>query len=116
MMADVVGYTRLMESDEDDTHSRMQQLKIDVIGPILAEHGAILVNETGDGFLAAFDTPANAVQSAVALQMTLLENASGFPPERRIIYRLALNICEVIVEVDDIYVDGVNIAARLQSY
>ena len=116
MMADVVGYTRLMESDEDDTHSRMQQLKVDVIGPILAEHGAILVKETGDGFLAAFDTPADAVQSAIALQMTLLENASGFPPERRIIFRLALNICEVIVEVDDIYGDGVNIAARLQSY
>ena len=115
-MGDVVGYSRLMEADEDDTHSRMQQLSAEVIGPILAEHAGLLVKETGDGFLAAFDSPTLAVRSAVALQKALIERSSGFPPERRIIFRLALNICDVIVEANDIYGDGVNITARLQAY
>jgi adenylate cyclase len=116
MMGDVVGYSRLMETDEDDTHSRMQQINAEVIGPILAEHAGSLVKETGDGFLATFDTPTLAIRSAIALQTALIKRASGFPPERRIIFRLALNICDVIIEDSDIYGDGVNITARLQTY
>jgi adenylate cyclase len=116
MAGDIAGYSRLMEADEDDTHSRMLQLNADVIRPIVAGHDGQLVKHTGDGFLAAFDAPIPAIRSAIALQTKLVEGAAAFPPERRIVFRLGLNICEAIIEVDDIFGDGVNVAARLQAY
>jgi len=116
MAGDIAGYSRLMEADEDDTHSRMLQLNADIVRPTLADHDGLLVKYTGDGFLAAFEAPGAAIRSAIALQTRLVESAAAFPPERRIVFRVGMNICETIVEVDDIYGDGVNVAARLQAY
>lgn len=116
MAGDVAGYSRLMEVNEDDTHSRLQQLKANVIRPIVTDHAGVVVKDTGDGFLATFDAPDLAIRSAIALQTTLVEDAASFPPERRIVFRLGLNISEVIVESGDVFGDGVNVAARLQTY
>lgn len=116
MMGDVVGYSRLMEIDEDDTYSRMTQLQSELIRPKLLDHAGVLLKNTGDGFLAIFDSSTLAVRCAIELQTALVEDAAGFPPDRRIVYRLALNLCELIVEANDVFGDGVNVAARLQAY
>jgi adenylate cyclase len=116
MMGDIVGYSRLMEVDEDDTHERIQHLKTAVVIPSIRQHSGLTVKEMGDGFLAAFDRPVDAIQSAIDLQTGLIAEAVGFPPERRVLFRIALNICDVIVETGDIFGDGVNIAARLQTF
>jgi class 3 adenylate cyclase len=105
-----------METDEEDTHTRLQRLKLDVIGPIVTNHAGSVLKDMGDGFLAVFDSPSRAVQCAVALQTARVDQAADYPPERRIVFRLGLNICEAIVEVGDVFGDGVNIAARLQAY
>jgi adenylate cyclase len=115
MAGDVAGYSRLMEADEDDTHARLQHLKTSVIRPMLADFAGVVVKDTGDGFLATFDAVEPAIRSAVALQTRLADDAASFPPERRIIFRLSLNLCEAIVEAGDIFGDGVNVAARLQA-
>src|SRR6185312_6366682 len=78
--------------------------------------GGRIVKDTGDGFLATFDAATPAVRAATALQHRLVAAASRFPPERRILFRIALNLCDVIVEAGDVYGDGVNIAARLQAF
>jgi adenylate cyclase len=116
LAADVAGYTHLMEMDEDETHSQLMHLRSTYLVPAVAAHGGTIVKNTGDGFLAAFDTTGEAARCAISLQQQLVDYALRFPPERRIIFRMGLNVCETIVENDDIFGDGVNIAARLHAY
>jgi adenylate cyclase len=116
LAVDVVGYTRLMELDEQGTHSRLMNLTFATMQPIVAKHQGRVVKNTGDGFLAMFDTPLAAMQSAVEMQRAVTELEAGEPPDRRIAFRMGINIANVIVEDHDIFGDGVNIAARLQSY
>src|SRR5437763_3430852 len=114
--ADVAGYTRLMQADEDDTHRRMMDLQSQVIAPqIEAGHGK-LIKYTGDGFFATFDKAEDATRFAVTLQQRLIVAEHDESPSRRIAFRMAINVADVIFEANDIFGDGVNTAARLQTY
>jgi adenylate cyclase len=116
LAADVVGYTRLMEAHEEDTHIRLMQLRSAVLSPgVTARHGRIVKN-TGDGFLATFDTARDATRCALSLQEAVAAHTAGMPADQRISFRMGVNAADIILEKDDVYGDGVNIAARLQTY
>jgi len=113
---DVVGYSRLMEADQEDTHARLKQLRAQILDPAVAEHSGRIFKNTGDGFLAAFDQAPGAVRCAVAMQTDLIDQATRFPPERRIVFRMGVNLADAIMEDGDVFGEGVNVAARLQTY
>jgi adenylate cyclase len=115
LAADVVGYSRLMGEDEAGTLAALKAHREDLIGPKIAEHGGRIVKLMGDGILAEFGSVVAAVQSAVEIQQAMAERNGGVPVERRIDFRVGINLGDVIVEGDDIYGDGVNIAARLEG-
>jgi TolB-like protein/class 3 adenylate cyclase len=116
LAVDVVGYTRLMEVDEDGTHRRLMQLRGEVLDPTVARHSGRIVKNTGDGFLAAFDDVAEGLQCAVELQTVMGDLSREERPDRRLMFRMGVHASEAIVEKDDIFGEGVNIAARLQNY
>lgn len=116
LAADVVGYTRLMEAHEEITHTRLMKLRAEVLDPGVAEKNGRIVKNTGDGFLAIFDTARDATSCALSLQKALAANTAGMPPDERISFRMGLNAADIIVEENDVYGEGVNIAARLQNY
>jgi adenylate cyclase len=116
LMVDVVGYTRLMELDEPGTHGRLMNFRFSILQPIVEERRGRIVKNTGDGFLAVFESARDAMEAAITMQSEVTKRESDQPPDRRIAFRMGLNIADVIVEDHDIYGDGVNIAARLQSY
>ncbi len=116
LAVDVVGYTALMEADEADTHARLMRLRSELLDPTVASHGGRVVKNTGDGFLGSFRTANDAARCASILQTQMLDVASRFPRERRILLRMGMNFCDTIVEQTDIYGEGVNIAARLMTY
>jgi TolB-like protein/class 3 adenylate cyclase/Flp pilus assembly protein TadD len=113
--ADVAGYSRLMHDDEEATHARFTALLKDAIEPAIAEHGGRIVKSTGDGFLAEFPSAVEAVRAAVQFQTRIKEFTIADVEDRRIAFRVGINIGDVIVEPHDIFGDGVNIAARLES-
>jgi len=115
LAADVAGYSRLMHDDEEATHARLTALLADVIEPAIAEHGGRIVKNTGDGFLAEFPSAVEAVRAATHFQNSVRELAIGDPEDRRLVFRVGINIGDVIVEAHDIFGDGVNIAARLEA-
>ena len=116
LFADMVGYSRLMEIDEDGTHARLMWLRSNVLEPWFASHGGRIIRSHGDGFFASFDEVHQAVRCAIALQQELGRVEAATPADRRIAFRIGLNVCEAIVEADEFFGDGVNIAARLQAY
>jgi class 3 adenylate cyclase/TolB-like protein len=116
MAADIAGYARLVEADEEDTIRRLLELRAEIIAPVVAAHGGSIFKHLGDGFLAVFDDPGRAVRCALELQSEMIERASRFPAERRIVLRIGLNLSETIVEAGDVFGEGVNVAARLQAY
>jgi TolB-like protein/class 3 adenylate cyclase len=115
MAADVAGYSRLMHSDEESTHAKLTALLMDAVKPAIAEHGGRIVKNTGDGFLAEFPSAVEAVRAAMLFQTRILELTIGDAEDRRLRFRVGINIGDVIVEPHDIFGDGVNIAARLES-
>ena len=115
LAADVAGYSRLMHRDEEPTHAKLATLLLDVVNPTVAEHGGRIVKNTGDGFLAEFPSAVHAVRAAVQFQTRIKELTSGDVEDRRIAFRVGINVGDVIVEPHDIFGDGVNIAARLES-
>ena len=115
LAADVAGYSRLMHSDEETTHAKLTALLAGGVEPAIAEHGGRIVKNTGDGFLAEFPSAVEAVRAAVQFQARIKELTIGEVEERRIAFRVGVNVCDVIVEPHDIFGDGVNIAARLES-
>ena len=114
LSADVVGYSRLMGADEAGTLARLKALRLHVIDPVTAGHGGRIVKLMGDGALVEFASAVDAVACAVAVQRRVAE-ADDDPEDRRIAFRIGVNLGDVIVDGDDIYGDGVNIAARLQE-
>jgi len=116
LIADIVGSTRLMEADEEYTHAWMMRLRSDLLEPGIVQHAGQSVKNTGDGFLAIFDSARDATQCALTLQQDIAARTAEQPMERRISYRMAVNVADIIVEHDDVYGDGVNVAARLQAY
>ena len=115
LAADVAGYSRLMHHDEEATHAKLTALLADGVEPAIAEHGGRIVKNTGDGFLAEFPSAVEAVRAAVQFQTRIKELTIGEAEDRRIAFRVGVNIGDVIVEPHDIFGDGVNIAARLES-
>jgi adenylate cyclase len=116
LAADVAEYTRLMEADEEGTHARLMRIKTELLDPDITRRNGTVVKNTGDGFLAKFDSVLDATDCALNLQDALGDRGAFDPPEARIAFRMGLNLCDTIVEADDIYGEGVNIAARLQTF
>jgi adenylate cyclase len=115
LAADVAGYSRLMGQDEEGTHERLQAHFSELIHPKIAEHRGRVVKNTGDGLLAEFASVVDAVRCADAVQRGMAERNSTTPVDRRIEFRVGINLGDVIVEGDDIFGDGVNVAARLEA-
>ena len=115
LAADVAGYSRLMHHDEEATHAKLAALLAGDIEPAIAEHGGRIVKNTGDGFLAEFPSAVEAVRSAIQFQTRIHELPVGDVENGCIAFRVGINIGDVIVEPRDIFGDGVNIAARLES-
>src|SRR3954452_1594123 len=115
LAADVAGYSRLMHHDEEATHAKLTTLLADGVAPAISEHGGRIVKNTGDGFLAEFPSAVGAVRAAVQFQTRINELTSANAEDRRIAFRVGINIGDVIVEPHDIFGDGVNIAARLEG-
>jgi TolB-like protein/class 3 adenylate cyclase len=115
LAADVAGYSRLMHRDEEATHAKLTALLADAVEPSIAEHGGRIVKNTGDGFLAEFPSAVETVRAAVQFQSRIKELTIADEEDARIAFRVGINIGDVIVEPHDIFGDGVNIAARLES-
>jgi formylglycine-generating enzyme required for sulfatase activity/class 3 adenylate cyclase len=112
---DIAGYSRLMQIDEEGTHSRVKRIERDLIEPSIVEHHGKLVKTTGDGFLAIFDSPVEAVRCGIVIQQNMVGRNASLPKHHWIEYRIGVNLGDVIIEADDIYGDGVNIATRLEG-
>jgi adenylate cyclase len=115
LAADVEGYSRLMGADEEGTHERLKAHLRELIEPKIQEHRGRIVKNTGDGFLAEFVSVVDAVRCAVEIQRGMVEREPEVPEERRIRFRIGINLGDVIVEEHDIFGDGVNVAARLEA-
>jgi adenylate cyclase len=115
LAADVAGYSRLMGSDEEGTHERLKAHLSELVNPKIAEHQGRVVKNTGDGFLAEFSSVVAAVRCAVEVQRRMAEANAATPLESRIEFRVGINLGDVIAEGDDIFGDGVNVAARLEA-
>src|SRR5436190_23352652 len=112
---DVAGYSRLMQIDEEGTHNRVKRIERELIEPSIAEHHGRLVKTTGDGFIAIFDSPVEAVRCGIVIQQNMVGRNASLPKHHWIEYRIGVNLGDVIIEADDIYGDGVNIATRLEG-
>ncbi|WFU42984.1 SUMF1/EgtB/PvdO family nonheme iron enzyme [Bradyrhizobium sp. CB82] len=115
IVGDIASYSRLMQADEEGTHVRVKRIERDLIQPSIAEHHGSLVKTTGDGFIAIFDSPVEAVRCSIVIQQNLIGRNASLPKHSRIEYRIGVNLGDVIVETDDIYGDGVNIATRIEG-
>jgi adenylate cyclase len=115
LAADVVGYSRLIREDEASTLTALKAHREDLIEPKLAQYHGRIVKLMGDGLLIEFPSAVEAVQCAVEMQHFIGERNADVPEDRRIVYRMGINIGDIVVEDDDIYGDGVNVAARLEG-
>src|SRR6185503_17574931 len=115
LAADVVGYAALMERDEKGTHERLIAGRKELFEPEIARHHGRVFKLMGDGLLAEFGSVVDAVECAVSLQRGLAERNANVPEDRRVQVRIGINLGEVIVEGDDRYGEGVNVAARLEQ-
>src|SRR5690242_9574420 len=115
LAADVVGYSRLMGRDEAGTLARLKQHRAQCLEPALSRHGGRLVKLTGDGALAEFPSAVDALGAAIEFQQAMAEANKDQPKGTRIVFRVGLHLGDLIVDGDDLYGDGVNIAARLET-
>lgn len=114
MYADVASYCRLTGTDEDGTHARLTEY-LDVVGAAIERHGGEVAHYAGDAVLAQFATVTDAASCALAIQRTLRERNAALAPDRRVEFRIGINVGDVIADRRDIYGNAVNVAARLQS-
>jgi adenylate cyclase len=115
LAADVAGYSRLMEADEEGTHERLKTHFEHLINPEITLHRGRTVKTTGDGLLAEFASVVDAVRCAAEIQRGMIDRDARMPAERRIGFRIGINLGDVIAEGEDIFGDGVNVAARLEA-
>ena len=115
LASDVVGYSRLMAADEAGTHAAFGAHREQLIEPQIAAHHGRTVKLMGDGALVEFASVVDAVECAVAIQQAMAERNTGKPDEKRIIFRIGINVGDIIIDGDDIYGDEVNVAARLEA-
>src|SRR5271169_2862075 len=115
LAADVAGYSRLMGADEEGTLERLKSLRRELVDPKIAEHKGRIVKTTGDGLLVEFPSVVDAVRCAVEVQQAMPERNTGIGADHPIELRIGINLGDVIVEGDDLYGDGINIAARVEA-
>jgi adenylate cyclase len=115
LAADVAGYSRLMGSDEAGTLARLRTHRRELIDPKIADHRGRVVKTTGDGILIEFQSVVEAVSCAVAVQRGMAERNAAAPEHQRIVFRVGINLGDIIIDCDDIHGDGVNVAARLEG-
>jgi len=113
--ADMVEYSRLMEADEAGTLDQLRALRKELIDPKITAHGGRIVKTSGDGLLIEFDSVTEAVTSSVEIQEAMRQRNASVPEDKRISFRVGINLGEIITEGDDIYGTGVNVAARLEA-
>jgi adenylate cyclase len=113
--ADVAGYSRLMGRDESGALAALKAVRQEVVDPAIAMHGGRIVKTTGDGLLLEFPSVVNATRCAIEVQTAMASKTVDVPEDRRIAFRIGINLGDIIVEGDDIFGDGVNVAARLQE-
>ena len=114
LAADVVGYSRLMEANEERTMAALRQHRREFFDPTIVKHSGRIFKVMGDGFMVEFGSVLNATRCAVEIQRGMLERNSGVPEDRHIKFRIGINLGDIIVEGDDFYGDGVNMASRLE--
>ncbi len=115
LSADMVGYSRLMEADEHGTLARLRTHRLEVVDPAIAKNRGRIVKTTGDGMLVEFNSVVDAVQAAVEIQRRMGRRNADLPDQHRVEFRIGINLGDVILQEDDIFGDGVNVAARLQE-
>ncbi|MGB8965494.1 MAG: adenylate/guanylate cyclase domain-containing protein, partial [Candidatus Cybelea sp.] len=116
LAADISGYSRLMQLDEEGTHARVTRQRRELIEPNLAEHYGKLITYTGDGFLAMFDSPVEAVRFAIVIQQSMVGRNASLPRDQWILYRIGIHLGDVVVVAPaEVYGDGLNIAVRLEG-
>jgi adenylate cyclase len=115
LAADVAGYSRLMGADEEGTLAALKAHRRELIDPKIAEHRGRIVKTTGDGALVEFASAVDAVRCATEIQRAMAERNAAIPEDRRIEFRIGINVGDIIIDEGDIYGDGVNIAARVES-
>src|SRR6267154_1348450 len=115
LAADVAGYSRLMGADEEGTHERLRAHLRELVDPKIKEHHGRIVKNTGDGMLVEFPSVINAVRCAAEVQRGMSDRNAETAEDKRITFRVGINLGDVIAEQDDIYGDGVNVAARLEA-
>jgi adenylate cyclase len=116
LAADVVDYTRLTEAAELETHARLRALRVGIIDPCVVSYRGQIIKNTGDGFLATFDSSVDALRCAVEIQGEVFQREASTPRHLRIQLRIGLNVGQVITEEEDIYGTSVNVAARLEQF
>lgn len=115
LIADVVGYARLMERNETGTHTRLRAVRAEVTDPAIAANQGRIVRTVGDGLLVEFGSATDALRAAIAIQRDMRSRNEGVPPDERIDYRIGINLGDIIVTPDDLEGAGVNLAARLEA-
>ncbi len=115
LIADVVGYTRLMERDDTGTFSRLRTIRDEVVDPAIVSHGGRIVKTSGDGLLAEFASALSALRAAVQVQREMATRNADVPADVRIEYRIGINLGDVMVDGADLAGDGINVAARLET-
>jgi adenylate cyclase len=115
MAGDIAGYSRLMGADDEGTLRQLKGHRKELVDPKITEHRGRIVKTTGDGMLVEFVSVVDAVRCAVDIQRGMLERTSNVPTEKRIQFRIGINVGDIIIDSDDIYGDGVNVAARLEA-
>ena len=115
LSADIVGYSRLMGDDEGGILGALKALRQSLLKPKIAEHRGRIVKTTGDGILVEFASTVDAVRCAIEIQRAMQAHNADLPPDKRIEFRIGINVGDILVEGDDIFGDGVNVAARLES-
>ncbi len=115
LAADVAGYSRLMGRDEERTLAQLKTLRKTVVDPAIAIHRGRIVKTTGDGVLVEFASAVDAARCAVQIQQEMIDRSAGEEPEQRLEFRIGIHLGDIIIDEDDIFGDGVNIAARLEG-
>ena len=115
LAADVAGYSRLMHEDEEATHATFNSAMAGFVQPSVRRHGGRIVKSTGDGFIAEFGSAVEAVRCALEFQQAIVRKASTVPEKRRLLFRVGIDVGDIIIEKHDIFGDHVNIAARLEQ-
>ena len=115
LAADVAGYSRLMEADEEGTLTALRAIRRELGDPKIAEHRGRIVKTTGDGLLVEFQSVVDAVRCAVELQRGMAEHNAAVPQDKRIEFRIGIHQGDIIADDGDIFGDGVNLAARLEG-